>query len=292
MPVPADPAQDGYTFDGWTTAIPATVPEGGLTIYGSMTAVTIPPEIITEEPTPLAGASWALLNLILAIATALGSVLMFSRSGEVENGAYLKEGAIHMRRNGKDREVLKTSDILLPGAHNIENYMAAIAAVDGLVPDNIIADFAGSFGGVEHRIELCRTKDGVRFYNDSIASSPSRTIAGLRSFGKKVILIAGGYDKHIPYDVLGPEITEHVKYLVLTGATADKIRRAVETAPDYKKGSPDIVAVDDFDDAVKTAARAAREGDVVILSPASASFDHFRNFMERGKRFKDIINSL
>ncbi|MEA4813885.1 MAG: UDP-N-acetylmuramoyl-L-alanine--D-glutamate ligase [Oscillospiraceae bacterium] len=223
---------------------------------------------------------------------ALGSVLMFSRSGEVENGAYLKEGAIHMRRNGKDREVLKTSDILLPGAHNIENYMAAIAAVDGLVPDNIIADFAGSFGGVEHRIELCRTKDGVRFYNDSIASSPSRTIAGLRSFGKKVILIAGGYDKHIPYDVLGPEITEHVKYLVLTGATADKIRRAVETAPDYKKGSPDIVAVDDFDDAVKTAARAAREGDVVILSPASASFDHFRNFMERGKRFKDIINSL
>lgn len=221
-----------------------------------------------------------------------GSVLMFSRSGEVENGAYLKDGAIYMRRNGKDREVLKTAGILLPGAHNIENYMAAIAAVDGLVPDNIIADFAGSFGGVEHRIELCRTKDGVRFYNDSIASSPSRTIAGLRSFGKKVILIAGGYDKHIPYDVLGPEITEHVKYLVLTGATADKIRSAVEATPDYKKGSPEMVAVDDFDDAVKTAARAAREGDVVILSPASASFDHFRNFMERGKRFKDIVNSL
>lgn len=221
-----------------------------------------------------------------------GSVLMFSRSGEVENGAYLKDGAIYMRRNRKDREVLKTAGILLPGAHNIENYMAAIAAVDGLVPDNIIADFAGSFGGVEHRIELCRTKDGVRFYNDSIASSPSRTIAGLRSFGKKVILIAGGYDKHIPYDVLGPEITEHVKYLVLTGATADKIRSAVEATPDYKKGSPEMVAVDDFDDAVKTAARAAREGDVVILSPASASFDHFRNFMERGKRFKDIVNSL
>jgi UDP-N-acetylmuramoylalanine--D-glutamate ligase len=223
---------------------------------------------------------------------AVGTVLMFSSRGEVENGACLKDGVIRMLRNGSGREVLRASDILLPGAHNVENYMAAIAAVDGLVPDSDIVSFAKTFGGVEHRIELCRTKDGVRYYNDSIASSPSRTIAGLRSFNEKVILIAGGYDKHIPYDVLGPEIAAHVKYLVLTGATAGKIRAAAEAAPGYEKGSPEIVDVPDFEDAVRTAAKAAKPGDVVILSPASASFDRFKNFMERGKRFKEIVNSL
>lgn len=116
--------------------------------------------------------------------------------------------------------------------------MAAIGALDGLVPDEVIRAFAKQFGGVEHRIELVRTLNGVRYYNDSIASSPSRTIAGLRSFREKVILIAGGYDKHIPFEVLGPEVTAHVKHLVLTGATAPKIRAAVEAAPDYAPAGP------------------------------------------------------
>lgn len=114
--------------------------------------------------------------------------------------------------------------------------MAAIAAVEGVVSDETIRTLAAEFGGVEHRIELVREKDGVRYYNDSIASSPTRTIAGLRSFDEKLILIAGGYDKHIPYDVLGPEIVEHVKTLVLTGATAEKIRQAVLAAPGYRPG--------------------------------------------------------
>ena len=134
---------------------------------------------------------------------------------------------------------MTTADIRLPGVHNVENYMAAIAAVEGLVPDGIIRDFARTFNGVEHRIELVRTYHGVRYYNDSIASSPSRTIAGLRSFKEKVILIAGGYDKHIPFDVLGPEVVEHVKLLVLCGATAGKIRAAVEQAPGYRPGHAD-----------------------------------------------------
>ena len=170
--------------------------------------------------------------------------------------------------------------------------MAAIAAVNGLVPDEIIRDFAKTFGGVEHRIELVRTLDGVRYYNDSIASSPTRTIAGLRSFHEKVILIAGGYDKHIPYGPLGPEIISHVKKLILTGATAPKIRAAVEQSSGYDTGSLPIVECDDFRDAVLSAHALAEPGDVVILSPASASFDHFKNFMERGQAFKDIINQL
>ena len=186
---------------------------------------------------------------------------------------------------------MTTEDIRLPGVHNIENYMAAIAAVDGLVPDEVIREFARNFGGVEHRIELVRTYHGVRFYNDSIASSPSRTIAGLRSFKEKVILIAGGYDKHIPFDVLGPEIVEHVKALVLCGATAGKIRQAVEQTAGYAPGKPEILEVAPFQNAVEAARDLAEEGDVVTLSPACAAFDQFKNFAERGKTFKEIVNS-
>ena len=174
--------------------------------------------------------------------------------------------------------------------HNVENYMAAIAAVDGLVPDEIIKKFAREFNGVEHRIELVRTYHGARFYNDSIASSPSRTIAGLRSFKEKVILIAGGYDKHIPFDVLGPEVVAHVKLLVLCGATAGKIRAAVEAAPGYRVGCPEIVEVTPFEKAVEFARDRAQSGDVVTLSPACAAFDQFKNFMERGKTFKSIVS--
>jgi UDP-N-acetylmuramoylalanine--D-glutamate ligase len=170
--------------------------------------------------------------------------------------------------------------------------MAAIAAVDGLVTDETIRDYAKTFGGVEHRIELVRELGGVRYYNDSIASSPSRTIAGLRSFDQKVILIAGGYDKHIPYDVLGPEITRAVKTLILVGATGPKIKEAVVNAPDYQTGQPVILERDDLRAAVNTAYDMAQPGDVVILSPASASFDQFKNFEERGNTFKQYVNEL
>ncbi len=213
-----------------------------------------------------------------------GVTHFFSRAGKA---AYvrLEDGIIY--RGGE--AVLPAEDILIPGVHNIENYMAAIAAVEGLVPDAAIRQVAKNFGGVEHRIELVRVKDGVRFYNDSIASSPTRTIAGLRSFSEKVLLIAGGYDKHIPYDVLGPEICGHVKKLYLNGATAGLIRAAVEGCPGEK---PEIIDCGDFDTAVLTAARDARAGDVVLMSPASAAFDQFKNFMVRGARFKTLVKEL
>ena len=238
----------------------------------------------------------AVFNLDNAItrelsAHAPGRALYFSRQAEPENGVFLRGDAVISRRDGHERQIMTTEDIRLPGVHNVENYMAAIAAVEGLVPDETIRTFARTFTGVEHRIELVRTYHGVRFYNDSIASSPSRTIAGLRSFKEKVILIAGGYDKHIPFDVLGPEVVEHVKLLILCGATADKIRAAVEQAPGYRPGHPEILDVTPFQKAVETARDRAVPGDVVTLSPACAAFDQFKNFMERGKTFKAIVNS-
>lgn len=217
--------------------------------------------------------------------------IYFSRQSEPEKGVFLRGEDIVCRDSRGERTVMSTADIKLPGVHNVENYMAAIAAVNGLVPDHVIRDFAREFGGVEHRIELVRTYRGVRYYNDSIASSPSRTTAGLRSFKEKVILIAGGYDKHIPFDVLGGEIVEHVKLLVLCGATAAKIRAAVENAPEYRPGYPEILEVTPFQKAVEAARDNAVAGDVVTLSPACAAFDQFKNFAERGKIFKAIVNS-
>ena len=219
---------------------------------------------------------------------ARGEVTMFSRKSQRDRGVWLKDGTV-VHNN---RPVLAADEILLPGVHNLENYMAAIAAVDGLVPDEVIQSFARTFGGVPHRIELVRELNGVRYYNDSIASSPSRTIAGLRSFDQKVILIAGGYDKHIPYDVLGPEITRAVKTLILVGATGPKIKDAVMNAPDYQTGEPVILERDNLQEAVNTAYDMAKPGDVVILSPASAYFDQFKNFEERGNTFKKYVNQL
>lgn len=225
-------------------------------------------------------------------AKAPGRLLKFSRLGVPENGVYLQDGAIWRKSGGRTEKIMEQADILLPGIHNVENYMAAICAVGAEVSDETIRKVARSFGGVEHRIELVRVKDGVRYYNDSIASSPSRTIAGLRSFPEKVILIAGGYDKHIPFDVLGPEIVEHVKLLITTGATGPKIRAATEQAANYAPGRPEICPVEDFYDAIRKAASLAKPGDVVLLSPAGAAFDRFKNFMVRGREFKKTVMEL
>ncbi|MBQ7341048.1 MAG: UDP-N-acetylmuramoyl-L-alanine--D-glutamate ligase [Oscillospiraceae bacterium] len=227
-------------------------------------------------------------NALTAPLLGPGKTRYFSHSGDVHKGTYLEGDIIY--RDGKP--ILSKKDIAIPGEHNVENYMAAILAVEGLVKDETICQVAKTFGGVEHRIELVRVKDGVKFYNDSIASSPSRTMAGLHSFDQKVILIAGGYDKHIPFDVLGPIVCEKVKTLYLNGATAAQIRQAVETAPEYKPGFPKIVDCGDFTSAVKTAAAQAEKGDIVLMSPACAAFDQFKNFMERGNYFKTLIKEL
>ena len=219
---------------------------------------------------------------------AKGSVSWFSRQQKPECGAWLDGDVIWFR----GKRVMTREDILLPGLHNVENYMAALCAVeDYATPEDVIA-VARSFGGVEHRIELVRELNGVRYYNDSIASSPTRTIAGLHAFDQKVILIAGGYDKQIPFDVLGPEIVDHVKCLILCGATAEKIRQAVLCAPGYVPGKPTLIMTENLQEALNQARAAAVPGDVVTLSPACAAFDQFRNFMVRGRVFKDMVRAL
>jgi len=225
-------------------------------------------------------------NAITAPLTGPGKTRQFARVGK---GDICLDGTMIVREG---TPVLDSREIAIPGVHNIENYMAAILAVEGLVSDDVIRAVARTFGGVEHRIELVRVKDGVRFYNDSIASSPSRTIAGLNSFSEKVLLIAGGYDKQIPFDVMGPYVCRSVKTLYLNGATAAKIRQAVENCPDYTPGNPVIVECADFTDAVKKSAADAKSGDVVLMSPACAAFDQFKNFMERGQYFKKLIGEL
>lgn len=216
-----------------------------------------------------------------------GDTRFFSRKAPT-NCVYEENGVIYRR----GEEVLKSADILIPGTHNIENYMAAIAVVEGLVSDETVRKVAKNFGGVEHRIELVRIKDGVKFYNDSIASSPTRTIAGLLSFKEKVLLIAGGYDKHIPYDVLGPVVCEHCKAVYLNGATADLIRKAITDAPNYREGAPKLIDCGDFETAARRSAADAVAGDIVLMSPASAAFDQFKNFAVRGEFYKKLIREL
>ena len=222
-----------------------------------------------------------------------GEVVFFSRRSEVENGAYLCGNTIVYNDNGRPCEVLDIRDIRIPGMHNVENYMTAICAVWGVVSIDNIRRVAREFAGVEHRAEFVRELDGVKYYNDSIASSPTRTIGGTLSlYDFKLILIAGGYDKHLDYTELGDVICRKVKVAVLMGATADKIDKAIRSSSLYKEGQPIIIRVADMEQAVAAARANAQPGDIVSMSPASASFDLYKDFDARGKHFKSIVNAL
>lgn len=217
-----------------------------------------------------------------------GHPVMFSRRGRVSEGVYLENGDICASFGGTTERIMSADAIFLPGVHNIENYMAAFAATWGIASKAAMVETARSFKGVEHRIEFVRELNGVKFYNDSIASSPSRTTAGLRSFKQKVILMAGGKDKGVPFDSLGTEIAEHVKTLVVTGWTAEKITEAAKNSG----FTGEIIHEDDFCDAVRACYKAAESGDIVLMSPACTSFDRFKNFEERGKLFKKTVMEL
>ena len=220
-----------------------------------------------------------------------GEIRWFSMKQTQANGVFNREETMISAENGTEMALMPVSDIRIPGRHNIENYMAAYAAVRDWVSPELLVHTAKTFNGVEHRIEFVRELRGVKYYNDSIASSPSRTRAGLLSFRQKVILIAGGKDKGVPFDSLGEDIIGHVKKLVVTGLTKDKIRAAVEGRQEYR-GQPPIFIVEDFREAVLKAAEIAESGDIVLLSPACTSFDRFRNFEERGRYFKQIVMGL
>ena len=220
-------------------------------------------------------------------------VVKFSRVNKVNKGAYIQDNVIRYIDSDNDEAVISISDIKIPGLHNVENYMAAICAVKEFVDNETILKVASSFSGVKHRAQLVRELEGVRYYNDSIASSPTRTACGMLSlFEQKLILICGGYDKNIPYEPLGSIICSKVKILILMGATADKIETAVKNSPEYSENNPVILRAESMQQAVLLARNNARLGDIVALSPASASFDMYKDFEERGEHFMTIVNEL
>ncbi len=222
-----------------------------------------------------------------------GQKLYFSMKKAVKNGAWLSEdGYLNLSYRGISVPLLHKDDITVLGDHNVENYLAAISAVWGYVGADSIVKVAHEFRGVEHRIEFVREVDGVRYYNDSIASSPTRTIACLKAFKEKVILLAGGYDKHIPFEPMAPYVIEKVKLLILNGPTADKIEAAIKADENYKVNNPQIIRVNNFKEAVMVAHEMAAPGDIVALSPACASFDAYPNFVARGRHFKELVEKL
>lgn len=223
---------------------------------------------------------------------AKGRISWFSDKNTVSNGTMCRDGVICRAANGVCHEIMPVSEIKLPGEHNVLNYLAAFAAVEGLADDEACRSVARSFGGVEHRLEFVRELRGVTFINDSIGSSPTRTINGLRAMKTKPIVIAGGYDKHIPFDGLGDELCRMAKRVYLTGATAEKIHTAILASDCYSGSGLKIEMIDDFDECVLAAANGAEAGDIVLFSPACASFDRFKNFEERGKHFKKLIMEL
>ena len=212
----------------------------------------------------------------------------FSSKRVLENGAYFNEGVLYLDGN----VVCKKDDIVIKGMHNVENYLAAFNATKDDVEIKTMKKVAESFAGVEHRCELVRELDGVKYYNDSIASSPTRTLAGLFAFERKVILIAGGYDKHIPFEPLAEEGYPFIKELILLGDTKYLIKEAFDKLRLNKNINIPIVMVDSLEEAVNKAKEIAQSGDIVTLSPACASFDMFPNFAVRGNKFKEIVNSL
>lgn len=209
------------------------------------------------------------------------------------NGSYLDEqGNLCLVKSGKSSVLFSRNEIKLPGIHNVENYLAAIAAVEEYVKKAAMLKVAQEFGGVEHRLEFVKTVDGVKYYNDSIATSPTSTIAALNAFPTKPIIIAGGYDKKIPYTPLAPFLIAKAKALILLGATAHSIEEAVKNCPDYATNNLQMIRVETMEQAVNAAQKIAVFGDIVSLSPASASFDLYQNFEQRGKHFKKIVNEL
>lgn len=224
----------------------------------------------------------------------IGDVRLFSTRTKLEDGIILDNGMIKLSEGKVRKQIMNVEDILLLGAHNVENACTAIAAIFDMVKPASIINVLKSFKGVEHRNELVRELNGVKWYNDSIGTSPTRTIAGLLSFKNKVILIAGGYDKHLDYAELGRYIVDNVKTLILMGQTKEKIKAATLEEIERRGGAVElpIIECETLAEVVEEAYNIAIEGDIVFFSPASASFDMYKNFVERGNAYKDLVMGI
>ena len=220
-------------------------------------------------------------------------VFKFSRIDKVNRGVYLEDNTICFTDGNTTEKILDVSEIVIPGLHNVENYMAAIGATRAFVSADTVKKVAKTFSGVKHRAQFVRELDGVKYYNDSIASSPTRTARGMLSlFDQKIVLICGGYDKNIPYEPLGSAICNNVKILILIGATAEKIEAAVKNCDEYKDNAPSILHASSMEEAVSLSRKMSTAGDIVALSPASASFDMYKDFEARGEHFMTLVRNL
>ena len=222
----------------------------------------------------------------------IGKVCYFSSKEKLDNGYILDNGVIKYCQNGLRRHIIEAKNLLLRGIHNCENVCAALAATESLADIENQIKALSKFKGVEHRLEFVKELDDVKWYNDSIGTSPTRTIAGLYSFEEPIILIAGGYDKHLEYEPLAKPIVEKVSNLILLGQTAEKIEKSVERELKRTKKSLPIFRCQNLEEAVQEARNIAKPGDIVLLSPASAAFDMFKNFEQRGKIYKELVNNL
>ena len=220
-----------------------------------------------------------------------GKVIMFSSKKKLENGFIVdQDGIIKECNEGIRRHILDTKDMKLKGIHNFQNACTVLALTKGLVDVDEAAETIKQFLGVHHRQEYVRTVDGVEWYNDSASTSPTRGISALNAFkDREIVLIAGGADKNLDYTPIGKPIVDNVECLILIGQTASKIYEAVKKELEYQNKKMDIHMCETFEQSMQLAKRVAKPGQIVLFSPASTSFDMFKDMYDRGNQFKDIV---
>ncbi len=221
-----------------------------------------------------------------------GKVIFFSSKTKLDNGFIVDDDIIKECNDGIRKHILNTDEVILRGNHNFQNIATALAATKTLVGTDVAIEAIKIFKPVEHRIEFVREIDGVKWYNDSASSSPTRTISGLNAFKENIILIAGGYDKNLEYEPLAKPVVDKVSTLILIGQTAEKIYDVVKNESEKENKKININMCDTLEQTIEIAKKSAKKGDVVLFSPASASFDMFKNFADRGNKFKDLVNKI
>ena len=221
-----------------------------------------------------------------------GKVIFFSGKEKLDNGYIIDEGIIKICVDKIRKHILNVDEVILRGEHNYENIATALAATSTLVDLDVAIQTVKNFKPVAHRLEFVRELDGVKWYNDSASSSPTRTLAGINSYKEEIVLIAGGYDKNLDYKPLAKPILDKVSTLILMGQTSGKIFDCVKEEMEKENKKIPIYVVDDLDNAIKTAKKYAKPNQVVLFSPASASFDMFKNAVQRGELFKEKVNKL
>lgn len=221
-----------------------------------------------------------------------GKVIFFSSKTKLDSGFIVDDDIIKECNDGIRKHILNTDEVILRGNHNFQNIATALAATKTLVGTDVAIEAIKIFKPVEHRIEFVREIDGVKWYNDSASSSPTRTISGLNAFKENIILIAGGYDKNLEYEPLAKPVVDKVSTLILIGQTAEKIYDVVKKESEKENKKININMCDTLEQTIEIAKKSAKKGDVVLFSPASASFDMFKNFADRGNKFKDLVNKI